>query len=253
MPRFLVITLAAPLASFGDLAGHERRGGRDRPARSALLGMLGAGLGLRRDDTDAQSALAEGYGIAVRPSRSGTILQDFHTTQTIPSAKNFFPQTRAEALQADNVQTMLSVREYRTDVLHDVAFWQREGARWSLEDLAKALCEPHFVLYFGRKSCPLSQPMDPRLIDAEDVVEAFAKADKAGKNSEILQVSLRQVEASWSRKSARRIIAGDLDAPLPRGNRPLRQERRWDQPRDRGKWHFASRQETIFTLEEDES
>lgn len=46
--RFLTATLYAPTGSFGDIAVGERRGTERRPTRSALLGLLGASLGIER-------------------------------------------------------------------------------------------------------------------------------------------------------------------------------------------------------------
>ena len=45
MPRYVVFRLAAPLASFGEVAVGERRPTADRPTRSAVIGLLGAALG----------------------------------------------------------------------------------------------------------------------------------------------------------------------------------------------------------------
>ncbi len=61
MPRYLTFALVAPLASFGGIAVGERRSGWDRPARSAVLGLIGACLGLEREDDAAKTALAEDY------------------------------------------------------------------------------------------------------------------------------------------------------------------------------------------------
>ena len=49
--NWLVILIAAPLASFGEEPGNARRGSSDRPTRSALLGLAGAALGDRREST----------------------------------------------------------------------------------------------------------------------------------------------------------------------------------------------------------
>lgn len=49
MQSYLVFTLAANMAAMAELAGHERRGSLAWPGRSALLGLLAAALGRRRD------------------------------------------------------------------------------------------------------------------------------------------------------------------------------------------------------------
>ena len=49
MQPFLVFGLTASLGAMGELAGHERRGSLIWPARSAIIGLMGAALGIERD------------------------------------------------------------------------------------------------------------------------------------------------------------------------------------------------------------
>ena len=77
MPAYLTFALVAPLASFGGIAVGERRGGWDRPARSAVLGLLGACLGVEREDDAAQAALAADYGLALLCHAPGRLLPDY--------------------------------------------------------------------------------------------------------------------------------------------------------------------------------
>lgn len=88
--RYLAFTLAAPLASFGAIAVGERRSSWDRPAKSAVLGLIAGALGLTRDDADAHRALADDYLYAVRVEdfdlrTPRPPLTDYHTAQTAPS------------------------------------------------------------------------------------------------------------------------------------------------------------------------
>ena len=79
--KFLIMTLIAPMASFGELSGHERRPSRERPGKAAIMGLIGAALGIRRDDKAGQDALAFGYDVAVRVEAPGTVMPDFHTAR----------------------------------------------------------------------------------------------------------------------------------------------------------------------------
>ena len=175
MPSFLLITLAAPLASFGELAGHERRGGRERPGKSALTGLLGAALGIRRDDSQGQNALATTIDTAVRVENPGHAFQDFHTAQYVPTARIKKPQTRAKALLAlgpkDNPE--ITRRDYRADVLYTAAYQPLADCPWTLDKMADALRTPFFTLCLGRKSCPLSLPLAPRIIEAQNMLAAL--------------------------------------------------------------------------------
>ena len=119
MHRYLTFALVAPLASFGAIAVGERRSGWDRPGRSAVLGLVGACLGLRRDDDAGQEAvLARDYSVAMLCHSPGRLLADYHTTQ-VPSAKRgrLFA-TRAEELAEPELNTILSRRDYRSGAWH---------------------------------------------------------------------------------------------------------------------------------------
>ena len=143
MPAYLTFALVAPLASFGGIAVGERRGGWDRPARSAVLGLLGACLGVEREDDAAQAALAADYGLALLCHAPGRLLPDYHTAQMPPALRNRRFATRAEELAAPGLNTVLSRRDYRSGAWHLGALWARgEAPRWSLEQLRDAMARP---------------------------------------------------------------------------------------------------------------
>lgn len=173
MREHLVFLLAAPMASFGGYAGHERRGSEPVPMRSAMLGLVGAALGIKRTDTAGQAALRS-YSVAVQSFQQSAPLRDYHTVQTIPTARASRPTTRKDALEraGRNANTVITIRDYRCDVLVGVTLWG-EG-RWCLEDLAAHMRRPRFPLYLGRKSCPLAWPLGADVVPAEGPVEALA-------------------------------------------------------------------------------
>ncbi|WP_373063221.1 type I-E CRISPR-associated protein Cas5/CasD, partial [Gemmatimonas sp.] len=168
MTSFLLFTLHAPLASWGEIAVGEWRGSWDRPSRSALLGLLGAALGLLRDDAAAHAALTDGYGVGVRNDAMGNTMQDYHTTQSVSRVemRRSAARTRADMMAVADKQTILSKREYREDVVFTVAVWQTGSARWPLDALANALRRPVFALYAGRRSNPLGLPVHPAVVEA---------------------------------------------------------------------------------------
>lgn len=219
MAEFVVFTLVAPMGAFGGPAGHERRGSGGWPARSAILGLVGAALGIRRGDRAGQEALSH-WRTAVSVLSQGPLLRDFHTVQTVPASRIRRPASRAEALGAltpsDN--GLITRREYRTDCVYGVALWGREEG----ERLVSALSEPAFVPFLGRKSCPLSAPMAPRRVAADGPVEAL---------SQIILPPFLKLDAG-----APFLIASD--EPIGAGGHV---ETHWSEPVDREKWHFAAR------------
>ena len=176
--QFLVFQLQAALAAWGDVAVGETRGSRDHPGESALIGLLGAALGVRRDDETAHAALRDGYRFAVGVVSAGQLLRDYHTAQ-VPgrtSLKGRPHHTRRDELNLPKheLNTILSTRDYRQNAAWAVAVQALPGAPHSLDALAAALREPQFVLYLGRKCCPPAAPLAPRLSDAESAHAALS-------------------------------------------------------------------------------
>jgi CRISPR system Cascade subunit CasD len=176
MPAFLLFTLHAPLASWGDIAVGERRGTWRAPSRSAVLGLCGAALGVLRDDTRGQQDLVDGYRVAVRIDAGGVVNEDYHTIQTVAAAqtKRVRPATRAALLAIDDRETILSRRSYLENSLFTVAMWAHPEARWSLSEIAHALRTPVFALYAGRKAHPLGLPARGEVVEAPTLADAFA-------------------------------------------------------------------------------
>ena len=187
----LLFQLQAPLASWGEPAVGEFRGTAEYPSLSALLALLGAALGVRRDDDAAQAALRDGYRFAVGLQSGGELLRDYHTAQVPPrSALKRRPHaTRRDELRVPKpeLSTILSTRDYRQDAACLVAVQAREGAPHSLRALGDALRRPRFVLYLGRKSCPPAAPLWPQLTTADSLRQAFDLYLEALRNARAAQ------------------------------------------------------------------
>jgi CRISPR system Cascade subunit CasD len=252
MPRYLTFALVAPLASFGAIAVGERRSGWDRPGRSAVLGLVGACLGLEREDDAGQEALASGYAVALLCHSPGRLLADYHTTQ-VPSAKRGRRfATRAEELAEPELNTILSRRDYRSGAWHLGAIWPRHHtARWALEDLAEAMLQPRFVPYLGRKSCPLGVPLGPRVTDATDAPAALRERHRSGPEALLKEPSGRTLRGILADPPMETIIVLDADDPAVAAAGPLhhRTEFRRDQPRSRRRWQFDLREEAVLGTE----
>lgn len=235
MTEFLLLTLYAPTASWGDIAVGQLRGSWHRPSRSAVMGLVAAALGTDRADQVGHDALEVGYGLAVRLDRPGTAMVDYHTAQTAPQSvvKKVPGQPRAALLAAGEPETMLSWRTYRQDALATVALWARPGARWPLEQLGDALRHPGFVLYAGRKASPLGLPLNPEIVRADTLLGA------------LLQRTARIAALEWPASARAEEYVGDVAHDpcegFESGLRPLRRETRRDGGAHRGRWQFAER------------
>lgn len=245
MPAMILFTLWAPMAAMGDVAVGERRAAFDRPGRSAIIGLVAAALGLPRDDEAGLAALDAGYGLALQVLSPGGLMQDYHTVQAPAARKGAAWPTRAAALAADRVETLLSLRDYRLDPVVAVALVARGEPRWPPAALAAALRRPAFTLYFGRKSCPLGLPPAPLLFAGDRLAGAFAALHDARPEPE------RNVLAALRLPDQRVTVYADRDLGPGEGDvlgddyRILRIERRRDRPASRHRWQFEARDEIV--------
>ena len=234
MPDYLTATLYAPLASFGGLAVGERRGSERHPTRSALLGLIGAALGIDRADEPAQAALAAGYGIATQTLAPGRPLTDYHTAQMPRADRKRRYATRRDELRAEALGTVLTSRDYLTDALFALAIWPRDPAPHTLAAVAQAFASPHYTLYLGRKSCPLGLPLAPKISTHPDPAAALAA---------------HWHEAASPENTIRRTLRarpGDIVLDRADAENPARIEFIRDQPISRRRWQFALREAAIL-------
>lgn len=92
----LLFRLYGPLASWGEIAVGESRHSANYPSKSAILGLVGAALGIERSDEAQQAGLQQGYQVAVEVFSTGQLLRDYHTAQVPDSAGKFVYRTRRD-------------------------------------------------------------------------------------------------------------------------------------------------------------
>ena len=175
MAQYLTFQLYGPLQAYGTVAVGEIRPSGTMPTRSAVLGILAAALGIRREEESRLSELRDGYGVAVREEAPGKVLLDYHTIQTPGARGKRQLHCRRDELLLTEPNTILSRREYLMDALFTTCLWQTsDTAPYSLEELAQALKSPRWALWLGRKSCPPALPFAPRITNHATPQEAVA-------------------------------------------------------------------------------
>ncbi|GJL57359.1 MAG: type I-E CRISPR-associated protein Cas5/CasD [Nitrospirales bacterium] len=260
MRDYLVFQLYGPLASWGDIAVGDTRPSAMTPTKSAVLGIVSAALGLRRPDTarteakrgeweSLHIALAEGYGMAVKIETLGLPLSDYHTAQ-VPSSgsgrnRKVFSTRRDELTHRNkfDLNTVLSRREYRQDAFYVVALWARTNAPHNLHELRHALLEPCFMLYLGRKSCPLALPLQPEVKSTEAVEDALASRHLTGV---LARVTEAVGDAGWTKiytrfQTSSPLLLWDGDAETRLS--PEQTGTRRDSMLSRHRWQFTVRNE----------
>jgi CRISPR system Cascade subunit CasD len=176
MGDFLILKLHGPMQAWGEHTFEGLRPSANFPTRSGLLGLLGACLGITRNNQGRLQQLAESIGMAVRVDarrvvrKNGTSRQlrvvkttDYHTVK----------DAREEYSGLRKHKTIQTWREYLYDAEFTVALWNQSNAVLRLEEIEKAIRQPQFTPYLGRRSCPLARPLYEARHPATDVLEAL--------------------------------------------------------------------------------
>jgi len=241
MADYLVFRLYGPMASWGEIAVGETRHSAAYPSRSALIGLLGAALGVTRDDEAGQTALNAGYRFGVKLHAAGHPLRDYHTIQLGPELKKLRYRTRRQELTLvarDQLTTLLTGREYRCDSFVTVAVMATEKAERSLVHVAAALQRPVFPLYLGRKSCPLAAPLAPNVKNFPSLKAALDAFDANPFPELAVRVNRLRMQAPryyWDEAFGADGLAADCPASVTLT--------RHDEPTSRLRWQFAPRRE----------
>jgi CRISPR system Cascade subunit CasD len=145
----VLLRLEGPLQSWGTRSRFPDRDTENEPSKSGVIGLIGAALGMARDDEATLARLAEGR-MAVRVDRQGTLLRDYHTAgggtfrgkpHSVHGAKG----------------TVLTQRHYLQDASFLVAIGYEDEAL--VTEVDDALGSPQWPLFLGRRACLPSLPI----------------------------------------------------------------------------------------------
>lgn len=167
----LPLLLDAPLQSWGVASRFQRRTTGLHPTKSAVVGMLCAAMGVAKgQDERAISRLAQlvmtsmafarnsGLAPALTNGRARRRVEDFHTVGG-GYARETHPQSiprKASGGSCDN--PTVTHRQYLADARFGIIL---TGDRALLDNVATALRNPVWGVWFGRKSCIPAAPLLP--------------------------------------------------------------------------------------------
>ncbi len=161
----LLLRLAAPLQSWGLGDKFERRGTAREPTKSGVIGLLAAAMGIARDDGDSLDKL-NALRFGVRVDQPGQLLCDFHTARVFGKANPYVTR-----------------RFYLADAVFLAGLEGEDGAL--MQTLERALKNPVYPPFLGRRSCPPEGRLSLGLTDAP-LRDALYKADwQAGEQYKI--------------------------------------------------------------------
>jgi CRISPR system Cascade subunit CasD len=173
------ITLAAPLMALQGPRIDNRPQAVPIPTRAMITGMIGAALGIGRDEPWTLQAIQDGMRIAVVVHQRGTDMIDY---QTADLAK---PYLRGPMWTGglgvlhreggDVEGTRQQRRPYRCDARMTVLVHLAAGAPFGAEAILAALRRPAYPIGIGRQSCPPAEPLAGALLDAMTLEDAIAQ------------------------------------------------------------------------------
>ena len=153
--KTILLKFSGPLQSYGTSSHFQTRYTDYYPSKSAVLGLLAACLGYRRDEEEKLRELST-LKFAVRIDQQGGLLKDYHIAIT-----------DKEILEKP--QTYVTNRYYLEDALFVVAL---SGMDELINTLTKAIKSPYFQPFMGRRSLPV--PVDFFLgVSAEDILDSL--------------------------------------------------------------------------------
>jgi len=238
MTTYLNFQLYGVLASWGEQATGESRHSANHPSRSAISGLIAASLGIKRTEKQALQALSDSLFFGFKTLHHGLLLKDFHTAQkAVIDKKSRHFYTRRDEMQTIRLTTILSRRDYRQDAYSLVSIWLNEDSVYSLEDLQQSLKQPKFQLYLGRKSCPLSLPLQPQITQKKSFKKALDDYQTAKLNeNKVLSDYLNEPVSHYFWEKNKNSGLEEYSYRVPR----------YDQSTDRKQWQFSAREEYIL-------
>lgn len=172
MQNFLILKLQGAMQAWGTHTYEDYRPSNIFPTRSAVVGLLGACIGIDRNDIEARQSLNASFSLTVRADvRNGlwpVRITDFHT---VLEARKVSGKARNDAI--------VSEREYLCDAEFTLALAFYPDATYNLEKIKKALAKPKYTPFLGRRSCPIQTPLllpeEQSVVSAESLEDALKK------------------------------------------------------------------------------
>jgi CRISPR system Cascade subunit CasD len=169
------------------------------PTRSAIVGLLGAALGITRENHAQLYELSQQIKVAVQVHNTGQKIVDYHTVQNFRS-----PMGKIQK------GTKPTYREYWCDSEHSFAITASNDI---VEQLSQQVKAPKFTLFQGRKSCPLTRPLFDSIIENDNPANALKELAGNGQvfsdvsaENQIATVQVRDLTTNIPRKSAIRMV-----------------------------------------------
>lgn len=137
--KTILLKFAGPLQSWGTSSHFETRMTDYYPSKSAVIGLIAASFGYRRDEDDKIQKLNY-LDFAVRVDQEGVLIRDYHIAQKYNSTGKF-------------ERSYVTNRYFLEDAVFVVAI-SSDDENW-MDEIYEAIKNPYFQPYMGRRSCTI--------------------------------------------------------------------------------------------------
>lgn len=149
--KTILLKLSGPMQAFGTSSNFETRYTDYYPSKSAIVGMLAASLGYRRDDSRIERI--NEIDFAVRVDQKPNLIRDYQIAQKYK-------------INGTLERNYVTNRYYLEDGIFIVAIGARDEL---IDELYEALNRPYFQVFMGRRSCPPPADFILNLVEEEPI------------------------------------------------------------------------------------
>lgn len=186
MPVYLILKCQGAMQAWGGHTYEDYRPSLIFPTRSAVVGLLGACLGIERSHTERLKMLNDSFALTVlanprrieqrhllkpKPRKPLQLFKitDYHTVEHA---------RRADGIKRDDA--IVSRREYLCDAEFTLALEFNRDEDFSLQQVEQAINKPTYTPFLGRRSCPLQRPLFEAILNAETARAALSQIEPSG-------------------------------------------------------------------------
>lgn len=177
----LLLRLEGPMQSWGFRSRFDYRDTALEPTRSGVIGLICAAMGIGRGEKISQF---DSLRMGVRVEKDGRPERDYHTALDVIKA------------DGSGTDTVVSRRDYLADASFTVGFESENKSL--LDDIAKALRDPEWPLFLGRKAFPLSvPPLGPDDCPKSGTLEDHLLSDGSKKRCVLEASNGERIQHDW--------------------------------------------------------
>jgi CRISPR system Cascade subunit CasD len=151
--KILVMRLDAPLQSWGTRSHWTKRETGREPTKSGIAGLLAAAMGLPRSEIPT---IATKFKMGVRIDREGSLLADYKVGGSLNTKWEFKNMNPDYAWY-----------------IQDAVFTVFIDAGEQTDKIVTSLRKPVWIIYLGRKNCPLTAPPLVDIIEEDSLHKAI--------------------------------------------------------------------------------